>query len=87
MRSMSTYRRLPSTFEVSTSSTGHRAGGREAVSPSDCLWVGTKGHVPSGDLDECFDVRVAANCGRVPWRVLPNWEHEDHQEGGGCVSG
>ena len=38
---------------------------------------GDKPHVPRWDPDEGRHVVVAANCGRVPRCVLPDWEDQD----------
>ncbi len=48
MRSSSKKLSLPASLEIRTSSTGHVARGREVVSPSFCLWAGTKRMCPEG---------------------------------------
>ena len=48
MRSLCRNFCLPVSLEMRTSSTGHLAGGREAVSPSVCLWAGTNRMWPVG---------------------------------------
>jgi len=42
--------------------------------------VGNKSHVPRRDPDEGRHVAVAANCGRFPRCVLPDWQDQDHQK-------
>ena len=66
MRSMLTNWFLSSSFEMSTSSNGHFAGGREIVSLSFCLWAGTNHMCPAG---------IWMSVSRLLWlRIAPEYQ-------------
>ncbi len=66
MRSVLTYRFLPSGLEIRTSSTGHLAGESSVVALSVCLWAGTNLMWPVG---------IWMSVSRLRWLRIPAEVH------------
>ncbi len=73
------YKCLPTIF-VGDKDEFHRSfrGGEDWVGLVGLFVGGDKPHVPRQDPDEGRHVVVAADCGGVPWCVIPNKEYQDH---------